>query len=202
MKKILVAVMAVAAIVFTSCNGKTDKGNAVDSTDVAAELTEGTAAAIADADALTGKLAEQLKNADPAQVQSILEEAKTKIAELAAQGNADAAAAYKAKIDEFITENAETLKSVAAGNETLSTLVTTITSMPSDAASLAEGAAAVAKESVENKVEEAKTDAVNKVNEAKENAENKVNEAVDNQKKKAADAIDNAAADAKKKLGL
>jgi len=200
MKKILVAVMAVAAICLTSCNGKTDKVNAADSTNVA--LNQGAIDAEAEATTLTAKLAEQLKNADPAQVQSILEEAKAKIADLIAKGDTEAAAAYKAKIDAFLTENAETLKTIASGNATLNTLVTTITTMPIDAAAAVEGTADAIKEGAENKVKEVKEGAENKVKEVKENAENKVNEAVDNQKKKAGEAIDNAAADAKKKLGL
>ena len=191
MKKILLAVMAVAAIGFTSCNNKTNPGTAIDSTDVAAELTDASAIAKSEAESLTATLTEKLAAADPATVQELLEQAKSKIAELVAKGDTEAAQAYKEVIDGFISNNAEQLKAVAAGNEALSTLVTTVTALPTDAAAAADAA--------KTAVEDA---AANKVNEVKTNAAQTVNDAVETQRTRANDAIDNAAAEAKKKLGL
>jgi len=189
MRKILLAVMAVAAIGFTSCNNKNAKTDvAIDSTSIVETASTAELAGI-DAENLTKDLAEKIAANNPEAVQSIIQQAKDKIAELLAQGDAEAAKAYQAKISAFLTENADKIKAVVGEkNEAVNTLISAISAVPTEAV---EGAVDAAKESAEQKV-----------NEAKEEAQKKVDEAVDAQKKKAADAIDNAANDAKKKLGL
>ena len=192
MRKILLAVMAVAAIGFTSCNNKNAKTDvAIDSTSIVETASTAELAGI-DAENLTKDLAEKIAANNPEAVQSIIQQAKDKIAELLAQGDAEAAKAYQAKISAFLTENADKIKAVVGEkNETVNTLISAISAVPTEATEAVEGAVDAAKESAEQKV-----------NEAKEEAQKKVDEAVDAQKKKAADAIDNAANDAKKKLGL
>ena len=192
MRKILLAVMAVAAISFTSCNNKNAKTDvAIDSTSIVETASTAELAGI-DAENLTKDLAEKIAANNPEAVQSIIQQAKDKIAELLAQGDAEAAKAYQAKISAFLTENADKIKAVVGEkNEAVNTLISAISAVPTEATEAVEGAVDAAKESAEQKV-----------NEAKEEAQKKVDEAVDAQKKKAADAIDNAANDAKKKLGL
>ncbi len=188
MKKILLAVMAVAAIGFTSCNS-TKKGDApaIDSTAVVDNASSVEQAAT-DAESLTKDLAEKLAANNPDEVKAIIEQAKQKIAEFIAQGDADAAKAYQEKISAFLTENADKIKSVVGEqNEAVNTLISAITDAPVNAAAAVEGAAGA--------VEGAAAAAVDE-------AQKKGQEAIDAEKKKAADAIDAAADDAKKKLGL
>ncbi len=188
MRKTLLAVMAVAAIGFTSCNGsKTGQGPAIDSTSVI-ETPDLTEQATIDADNMTKSLAEKIAANNPEEVKALIEQAKEKIAEFLAKGDAEAARIYQEKISTFLTENADKIKAVVGEeNEAVNTLINAITSAPASAAAALEGAAGAVDEAA---------------NAAKDEAQKKVDEAVDAQKKKAADAIDGAADDAKKKLGL
>lgn len=186
MRKIILAVMAVAAIGFTSCNNKTNKDNpAVDSTSIVTSAAE---LAGIDADNLTKDLAEKIAANNPEAVQAVIEQAKAKIAELLAKGDEEAAKVYQEKISTFLKENADKIKAVVGEENTaVNTLISAITAAPTEAAAAVEGAAEAAEGAAED---------------LKNEAQKKVDETVDAQKKKAADAIDGAAADAKKKLGL
>lgn len=188
MRRLVLAVMAIAAIGFTSCNGsKTGQGPAIDSTSIIG-TTDATEQATVEADNLTAELAEKIAANNPEAVQAIIEKAKEKIAEFLAKGDTEAANIYQEKISTFLTENADKIKAVVGEeNETVNTLINAITSAPAAAAAAVEGAAGA--------VEEA-------AGAAKDEAQKKVDEAVDAQKKKAAGAIDDAANDAKKRLGL
>ena len=65
MKKILLAVMAVAAIGFTSCNNKTQQGEATDSTEVVINVDE-------EANATIAALTEQIEAKDANKFQEVL----------------------------------------------------------------------------------------------------------------------------------
>ena len=187
-EEILDEVRALVAEGFTSCNS-TKKADvpAIDSTAVVDNATSVEQAAT-DAESLTKDLAEKLAANNPDEVKAIIEQAKQKIAEFIAQGDADAAKAYQEKISAFLTENADKIKSVVGEqNEAVNTLISAITDAPVNAAAAVEGAAGA--------VEGAAAAAVDE-------AQKKGQEAIDAEKKKAADAIDAAADDAKKKLGL
>ena len=188
MKKIVLAVMAVAAIGFTSCNNKANKDNpAIDSTSLVENMSPAELAGL-DADNLIKDLTEKIAANNPEAVQAVIEKAKEKIAELLARGDQEAAKIYQEKISTFLTENAEKIKAVVGEeNAAVSSLITAITTAPVDVANAAEGAV----NAVEGAAEDLKND-----------AKKKVDETVDAQKKKAGEAIDDAAADAKKKLGL
>jgi hypothetical protein len=181
MKKILVAVMAVAAIGFTSCNNKTGKTDvAVDSTSMVETMAPAELAGV-DADNLTKDLAEKIAANNPEAVKAVIEQAKEKIAEYLAKGDAEAAKIYQEKINAFLTENADKIKAVVGSeNEAVNSLISAIAATPTNVADAAEGAVDAAATAVEDKAEEVKGEA----------------------KKKVEGAIDDAAADAKKKLGL
>ena len=199
MKKVLLAVMAVAAIGFTACNNKTENGGpAIDSTSLVAEPTAEELAGI-DADNLTKELGEKILTKNPEAMAAVMQKAQARIAELKAAGDTLAAKVYQEKVSIYLKENAEQIKTVAGTeNDAVITLVNSITAIPGQTVDAVNGTV----DAVEGTVDAVKKGAETKVNEVKEDARKKANDAVDAQKKKAADAIDNAAADAKKRLGL
>lgn len=214
MKKLFVFAFAAIAISFASCvNNKPAQApeEVIDS--VEAEID-----AQAEAEASINALKENMEAKDASAFQTALEAIKAKVAEFIAK-NPAIAQEYLAKVQGFLKENADAIKSFVGTNAAVASLVDGIAAIPSesvekltgatealkalgiDAASLAGNAVEGAKDAVEGAVDAAgnvKDAAAEKVNEAKDAAAEKVNEAKD----KAGAAIDNAAADAKKKLGL
>lgn len=213
MKKIILAVMAVAAIGFTSCNNKTAKGDpAIDSTSLVETASDAELASI-DADNLTKELSEKIEANNAEAVQASIQKAKDKIADYLAQGDAEAARIYQETVNKFLTENVENIKTVVGeNNEAVTSLIAAIAAVPGQTVDAVEGTVDAVKEGADAAVKAAKEDAQKKVDEAVDAQKKKAAEAVDAQKKKAAEAvdaqkkageaIDNAAADAKKKLGL
>ena len=188
MKKIFYAIMAVAAITFSACNGTAQGGDNTDSiaTDsVVAEAPE------ADVDATITALSAALADNDAEQTQTLLEKAQAYIAKLQADGKLAEASAYIAKLQQFISENEEKIAQFTAGNETLNNIVTAVKAIPVDAAALAGDA--------KDAVVGAATDAANNAANAATNA---ANSAVESGKKEAGKAIDNAAGAAKNALGI
>ncbi len=193
MKKILLVVMAVAAIGFTSCGNKAQQAEAAaDSTEVAINVDE-------EANATIAALGEQLQAGDANKLQEVLETVKTKVAELI-KANPEVAKEYVAKVQNFLKGNADKVKSVIGDNAAAAAAFAAITE--ADAENVVSGLL----QSVDNAATEAKdaaVDAVNeKVDEAKAAAEQKAEETKEAAKEKAGEAIDNAAASAKSKLGL
>jgi hypothetical protein len=204
MKKILLAVMAVAAIGFTSCGNKTQQGEAVDSVAVVDSLAETEAAGVIDA------LKAAIDSKDASLLNDVLAQCKAKVAELVKQ-NPALAKEYVAKVQSFVKENEATIKEAFAGNAAAAAAVNAFTSdeaadglssainkLVGDAADVKDAA----KEAANAQVDAAKDAANKKVEEAKEAANKKAEEAKDAAKAKASSAIDNAAANAKKSLGL
>lgn len=201
MKKIILAVMAVAAIGFTaSCGNKTQQGEAVDSVAIVDSIA--TAAASETIDALKA----DIEGSDASKVQAMLEDIKAKAAKLLKE-NPEAAKEYVAKVQSFLKENADKVKAAVGDNAAVAAAVNAITEIEPEAVvggllERVDDAATEAKDAAEQKVEEAKDAAEQKVEEAKDAAEKKVEEAKAAAKQKASDAIENAAASAKSKLGL
>lgn len=212
MKKIIFAVMAFVAIGFmASCGNKTQQGEAIDSVALADSLA--TEAAQADIDAISGLL----DSGDANKLGEALATVKEKIATLIKE-NPEVAKEYVAKVQDFLKENADKVKSVVGDNAVVQAAVSAITEAePSSIVSglleqvdNAKDAATGAAESVKDaavdaaneKVEEAKAAVTDKANEAKETAQQKVEDTKAAAKQKASDAVDNAAAAAKKKLGI
>ena len=205
MKKIVLAVMAVAAIVFTaSCGNKTQQAEAVDSVAIVDSLAS--AAAQGDIDAISGLL----NGGDATKLQEALAAVKEKIATLIKE-NPEVAKEYVAKVQTFLKDNADKVKAVVGDNAAAATALSAITeTAPADIVngfltSVGEAATDAKDAAVDVAVDakDAAVDAANKkVDEAKQAVEDKANEAKDAAKQKANDAIDNAAKDVKKGLGL
>lgn len=205
MKKILFFAMALVAMSFAACGGKTAANADADSLAV-----EGTAEE--QAQTVVALLQDQLQNADPEQINAIGGMIAEKVSEFIAAGDTVAAAAYTAVITEFITDNAEKLKNGEIASTVANaigsvqgvpqnifeTVQTAASSVEADAdaqaAALQESADAV-KAAVEAAPEAAKEAAKAKVEEAANAAQQKAQESANK-------AIDDAAAAAKKKLGL
>ena len=204
MKKILLAVMAVAAIGFTSCGNKTQQAEAVDSVAIVDSLAS--AAAQADIDAISALL----NGGDATKLQEALAAVKEKIATLIKE-NPEVAKEYVAKVQTFLKDNADKVKAVVGDNAAVQTAVSAITETEpadivngfltsvGDAATEAKDAAG---DAANQQVDAAKQAVEDKANEVKDAADKKVQEAKDAAKQKANDAIDNAAKDVKKGLGL
>lgn len=197
MKKILLAVMAVAAIGFTSCGNKTQQADAetaaVDSVAIVDSIAQGAAQETIDA------LSADLEANDASKLQATLEGIKAKIAEIV-KNNPEVAKEYVVKVQTFLKENADKVKALVGDNAAVAAALSAVTSI--EPANVVNGLL----EQVGDAATEAKdaaADAANqKVEEAKQAAEEKANEAKEAAKQKANEAIDNAAASAKSKLGL
>ena len=197
MKKILLAVMAVAAIGFTSCGNKTQQADAetaaVDSVAIIDSIAQGAAQETIDA------LSADLEANDVSKLQATLESIKVKIAEIV-KNNPEVAKEYVVKVQNFLKENADKVKALVGDNAAVAAALSAVTDI--EPASVVNGLL----EQVGDAATEAKDAAVDaanqKVEEAKQAAADKANEAKEAAKEKANEAIDNAAASAKSKLGL
>ena len=204
MKKILLAVMAVAAIGFTSCGNKTQQAEAVDSVAIVDSLAG--AAAQGDIDAISALL----NGGDATKLGEALAAVKEKIAKLIKE-NPEVAKEYVTKVQDFLSENSEKIQAVVGQNETVQVAVNALTEAEPDdiikgfLSSVGDAATEVkdaAVDAANEQVDAAKQAVEDKANEAKEAADQKVQETKDAAKQKANDAIDNAAKDVKKGLGL
>ncbi len=197
MKKILLAVMAVAAIGFTSCGNKTQQADAetaaVDSVAIVDSIAQGAAQETIDA------LSADLEANDVSKLQATLESIKVKIAEIV-KNNPEVAKEYVVKVQTFLKENADKVKALVGDNAAVAAALSAVTDI--EPASVVNGLL----EQVGDAATEAKDAAVDaanqKIEEAKQAAADKANEAKEAAKEKANEAIDNAAASAKSKLGL
>ena len=204
MKKIILAVMAVAAIGFTSCGNKTQQAEAVDSVAIIDSLAG--AAAQTDIDAISALL----NGGDATKLGEALAAVKEKIAKLIKE-NPEVAKEYVAKVQNFLSENSEKIQAVVGQNETVQIAVNALTEAEPDdiikgfLTSVGDAATEVkdaAVDAANEQVDAAKQAVEDKANEAKDAADKKVQETKDAAKQKANDAIDNAAKDVKKGLGL
>ena len=193
MKKIVLAVMAVAAIGFTSCGNKTQQAEAVDSVAIVDSLAQGAAQETIDA------LSADIEAGDASKLQATLETIKVKIAEII-KSNPEVAKEYVVKVQNFLKENADKVKSIVGDNAAVASALSAVTNIePENVVSgLLENIGEAATDA-----KDAAADAVNeKVDEAKQAAEDKANEVKEAAKAKANEAVDNAAKDIKKGLGL
>ena len=197
MKKILLAVMAVAAIGFTSCGNKTQQTDAetaaVDSVAIVDSIAQGAAQETIDA------LSADLEANDVSKLQATLESIKVKIAEIV-KNNPEVAKEYVVKVQTFLKENADKVKALVGDNAAVAAALSAVTDI--EPASVVNGLLEQVGDAA-TEVKDAAVDAANqKVEEAKQAAADKANEAKEAAKEKANEAIDNAAASAKSKLGL
>ena len=206
MKKIVLAVMAVAAIGFTaSCGNKTQQAEVeVDSVAIVDSLAS--AAAQTDIDAISALL----NGGDATKLGEALAAVKEKIAKLIKE-NPEVAKEYVAKVQDFLSENTDKIQAVVGQNETVQVAVNALTEAEPDdiikgfLSSVGDAATEVKDATVDaanQQVDAAKQAVQDKANEAKDAADKKVQETKDAAKQKANEAIDNAAKDVKKGLGL
>ena len=204
MKKILLSVMAVAAIGFTSCGNKTQQDEAVDSVAIVDSIATGAAQETIDA------LSADIEAGDVSKLQATLESIKASVAQLLKE-NPEVAKEYVAKVQTFLKENADKVKAVVGDSEAAVAAVAAVTEVDPEAVvnglleQVGDAATEVkdaAVDAANQKVEEAKDAANQKVEEAKNAASQKVEDTKNAAKEKTNEAIDNAAASAKKKLGL
>lgn len=198
MKKLMMIVMAAMAIGFASCGNKAQQAPAdevvADSTaafDVETAINEATA-----------QLSEQIEAKDANKLQQVIEAIQAKEAEILKQ-NPDAAKEYVTKVQDFLKENAEQIKSFVGENAAAQAAVNALTATPAETIvnglmqavdgvkAAGEDAADAAQEVVEGAVDNAKQAGQDAVDAAKQ----KANEEIDNAANKAAD-------EAKKALGI
>ena len=225
MKKILLAVMAVAAIGFTSCGNKTQQAEATDSTEVAINAEE-------EANAVIDNLKAFVAAGDAEKVSAALDQVKEMVSEFVLN-DPDAAMTYVTTVQNYLKENAEQIKAVVEKNadaasavavfmETepevmVSAIVETVSNKAEATKDAAVDAAVAIVETVSNKAEATKDAAVDAAVEAKDAAvdaakqtvdeanaaaKQKVEETKEAAKKQANDAIDDAAKNVKKGLGI
>ena len=198
MKKILLAVMAVAAIGFTSCGGnKTEQGEAVDSVALIDSLSE---EAIQETlNTLNGVI--DAKDAN--KLKEVLEDSKAKVAELVKQ-NPELAKAYVAKLQKFLKENQSKVSEFAGKVPGTQDAIDAIISDESEDGfggligaleDKAEAAKDNAEAAAKKQADDAKAAAKKQVEDTKAAAKEQANKAIDN-------AAKNAANEAKKSLGL
>lgn len=195
MKKIVLLAMAFCAVTFTACKKEKVEKNEVVATDSLAAAGE-------DVDAAIENLKSKVENKDAEGLQASLAEFQTKYAQWLQEGKVDQAKEYAAKVQAYLKENAEAIKSVVGDNATVNNVIESVANMPLDIANKAADAANTVSEKVDEKTNEAiekgKETVNQKVDEAKEQARQKAAEGV----KKANEEVNKAADKALKGLGL
>lgn len=205
MKKVFL--FACVAFALASCGNKAASNDEVKEDTVAVAVDNDEAAEVTTA--LEEALKEETK--DPSKIEATLTKVKDEYAKLVEEGKVEEAKKYALKIQEFISNNSESLKS-AANNATVVSLIDGIKNLPTSAEATAEDAVAAVKadaktvgDAAKNTAEAAATNAANnaksaaetKVNETKAKAETKVNDAAN----KAADKVNDAANKANSAIG-
>ena len=196
MKKIFYVIVAIAAITFSACNGTAKGGAETDS--IAVDDSAVPTPPEANVDATISALSKAVADDDAEATQSLLAKAQAYIAKLQEEGKLEEAKALVKQVQDWLTTNAETVKSVVGENETLNKLVEGVKAIPVEALGAGEQAVEGAKAAADA--------AKDKADAAVDAAKQKTNEAVDAAKQKAADKIneaaDKAADKAIKGLGL
>ena len=225
MKKLFILAIAAVGMTFVSCDNKA-KPEATDTTEVVDTLAVLTEEANTAADEVIAALTENIEKKDAGAIETALKAVKEKIGEFLAK-NPEVAKEYLAKVQNFIKENKDKLTAVIGSVPAVSSLMDSITALPSetvdgllgatdglkalgiDAADLVKGAADdavdAAKDAVEG-VKDAAADAVegakDAVDGAADAAKDAAKDAVQAGKDAAGAAVDKAADAAKKGLGL
>ena len=107
MRKVILSIMAVAAISFTSCGNKTENGGDVDST--ANEMEVSVLPDWTNAESAVKSLDASLEIGPPEDVEDCVEKMEVQVAKLVEEGKLDEAKAYAEKIQNFVKENKEKL---------------------------------------------------------------------------------------------
>lgn len=156
-----------------------------------------------DAAAVIESLKTQLEAGDASGVQTTLQAAQAKIAELVAQ-NPEAAKTYVTKIQDFVKENKEKITAVVGDNLATQTLVQTLVDTPAETviSTLTAGQSVIdnanqAAQDIQDAAQQAVDEQVNAAQEAAqeqaEAAKEAVNQKVDEAKQQAVDEVNKAA---------
>lgn len=203
MKKIFLAVMAVAAIAFTSCGNKTQQAEATDSTEVAINAEE-------EANAVIDNLKAFVAAGDADKLAAALDQVKEIVGEFVLD-DPEAAMTYVTTVQNYLKENADQIKAITTENADAASAVAVFMEtepevMVSAIVEKVSDKAETAQENATDAVEDAKDAVVDaakqKVEDAKDAVKQTATEAKDAAKQKANDAVDDAAKNVKKGLGL
>lgn len=214
MKKILLAVMAVAAIGFTSCGNKTQQSEATDSTEVTINAEE-------EANAVIDNLKAFVAAGDADKLAAALDQVKEMVGEFVLD-DPEAAMTYVTTVQNYLKENADQIKAVVGENaeaasavavfmETepevmVSAIVEQVSNQAEDTKDAAVDAATDVKDAAvdaaKQKVEEVNAAAKKQVEDTKAAAQKQVEDTKAAAKQKANEAVDDAAKNVKKGLGL
>lgn len=200
MRKLMTAAMGFAAMLLVSCAGSTTESN--------------NASVEADVQEKMETILSGIESNDVDAVVATLEETKEKVEELLAEGKIEEAQEYAEQIKAFYEENVEQFEEVVAGSATISELVKTVTSVPTevegavdaatdyvqDKVDAAEDKAAEVKDAIEAAPEAVKDAAEAKAEEVKEEAKAAAEAKVEEGKQAAKDAASKAIEDAASKL--
>jgi uncharacterized protein YaaQ len=200
MRKLMTVAMGFAAMLLASCAGSTTENN--------------NASVEADVQEKMETILSGIESNDVDAVVATLEETKEKVEELLAEGKIEEAQEYAEQIKAFYEENVEQFEEVVAGSATISELVKTVTSVPTevegavdaaadyvqDKVDAAEDKAAEVKDAIEAAPEAAKAAAEAKAEEVKEEAKAAAEAKVEEGKQAAKDAASKAIEDAANKL--
>lgn len=199
MKKVFIFAITFMALTFASCGNK-QNGNApqTDSVETDSMATAGNA----DPEAVANDLQTKLEAKDADGFKQAVETAKQKIDEMVKAGKVEEAKAYASKVKTFVDENAETIKQLTGGNETVTSLVNTISAIPANAEATINEAGEAVKADAQQAVDDAKEAAKAKVDEAKDKAKQKATDEVNKAKDKANKEVNKAAEKALKGIGL
>jgi vacuolar-type H+-ATPase subunit H len=223
MKKLFFAAVALSAITFASCGNKTtNQAGAADTVDTAvvdtAAISQETQSTL---DNLKSQLTTALKSGDKSQITAVIAGLAANYKSLIDSDKLQEALSYGAKAKALVAQYKDQILSAVGNNSTVSSLLSAVEKLPTDAATTAESAKAAfaslpasaaaalkavpasaltkaadavsgAKDAAGAAVESAKDAAAAKVNAAKEDAQNKANAAVDDAKQKTNAAVDNA----------
>lgn len=147
MKKNIMLVMAVAAMLFASCGGSKTKSaaEATDSTATADSTEQADTTALAPEikstlSALTAQASSAIGKKEPKQITTALADLATTYKTLVNAGKLDDAKTYGAAIKKFVKDNEQALKSVATNNTTIADLINSIENLPTTAATTADEA--------------------------------------------------------------
>ena len=206
MKKLLfVAAIAAFGLVFTGCKSEP----ATTGTDSTANADTTEAVAAVDVDAIAAGLTEKLNAGDKTAFATALDEAKAKIVELK-ESNPEQYKALLTKVQEFIKNNADKVKSLVGDNATLNAFVDQVkdtnieelvNKFTGDAAAVGADAAEKAgelKDAAKEQIDNAQEQLGNAKEQVQDAAKEQVDAAKDAVKEEANKAIDKAAS----KLGL
>ncbi len=155
MKKTLIAAVTIAAITLSSCGGNTNKNTS--GTDSATEQTDSAVADSAPALSeetkqtiitLTDQVSQALQSNDSKSLTTTLATLEATYKALVNAGKLEEAKAYGQSVQHFLTQNAESIKTMTDGNTTIANLVESIKNLPITAATTAEEAKQAVKDDV------------------------------------------------------